>query len=526
MTLPRATSDSRCPPRLAEDDRGAIMVMGIFMCVLLVGALWYIAGVGDALIFHERMQEAADSVAFSAAIIEARGMNIIVLMNLLMAAILAIRVAINLVKTVLIVAAGIFTGLACVPWFTAWAAPAAALCGDGAEFMQNLDNSTRTAIDDALIALNAAETGVQEATPAAAWAGAYEMAGKYSPPVGWVLLAGASTGQGWGLPVEKGTTKKLCSEAATGVGDIIASLLGSLPGMPSAAASFIGNLISGISANDFFCELGDGGSAPDFSSQLNSSASQGCQGQQTDLCNKASAAQNSYNSLAAQDGYVDGSPGPNTTLQQQSDVNTSYQAWQDAQGKCDNFDMDQCTQNLKQQQQQQVAAAQQQANSANNGGSGSSGDKRPSMVKDGWHDGIDDAQIASIVTANDVSKTVYSPKFVSIASGNKRTFKAPNAAQEIAWAQAEFFYDCSGAWSSCNNDQNAMWNFRWRARFRLVNPNAYLGGQGIALYEDGLRAKIGFDIANSLKSINLTNGVERANLAKVAADTSSPLSLH
>ena len=37
------------------DERGAILVMGIFMCACLVGILWYLAGIGDAVVFRERM---------------------------------------------------------------------------------------------------------------------------------------------------------------------------------------------------------------------------------------------------------------------------------------------------------------------------------------------------------------------------------------------------------------------------------------------------------------------------------------
>ena len=66
---------------VASDERGAIMVLGIFMCTCLVGILWYLAGIGDAIIYRERMQEASDAVAFSAAVIHARGMNLIVLIN-------------------------------------------------------------------------------------------------------------------------------------------------------------------------------------------------------------------------------------------------------------------------------------------------------------------------------------------------------------------------------------------------------------------------------------------------------------
>src|SRR4051812_40836726 len=79
-----------------EDQQGAIMVLGIFMCSCIVGVLWYVAGLGDAIVYRERMQEAADAVAFSGAVLHARGMNLIVLINLLMAVVLAIRVALKM----------------------------------------------------------------------------------------------------------------------------------------------------------------------------------------------------------------------------------------------------------------------------------------------------------------------------------------------------------------------------------------------------------------------------------------------
>jgi hypothetical protein len=51
---------------LGEDQQGAIMVLGIFMCSCIVGVLWYVAGIGDAIVYRERMQEAADAVALAA----------------------------------------------------------------------------------------------------------------------------------------------------------------------------------------------------------------------------------------------------------------------------------------------------------------------------------------------------------------------------------------------------------------------------------------------------------------------------
>src|SRR3954464_5565754 len=78
---------------LAADRRGAILVAAVFMAVFLVGCLWYLVGVGDAAIYREKMQDGSDSVAFASAVYHARGMNIIAVLNLVMAAALAVLIA-------------------------------------------------------------------------------------------------------------------------------------------------------------------------------------------------------------------------------------------------------------------------------------------------------------------------------------------------------------------------------------------------------------------------------------------------
>src|SRR5688500_18521132 len=79
----RGESGASTGPGVLKDERGAILVLGIFMCACMVGALWYLAGIGSAIIYRERMQEGVDAVAFSGAVLHARGMNLIVLLNLL-----------------------------------------------------------------------------------------------------------------------------------------------------------------------------------------------------------------------------------------------------------------------------------------------------------------------------------------------------------------------------------------------------------------------------------------------------------
>ncbi|MET0340491.1 MAG: hypothetical protein ABW252_05785 [Polyangiales bacterium] len=81
--------------RLHADTRGAMLVIGIAMGILLVGALYNIVSVGDAILWREHMQDTADAAAFEASVWQARGMNVIAFMNMLMAAAMAVLVAVR-----------------------------------------------------------------------------------------------------------------------------------------------------------------------------------------------------------------------------------------------------------------------------------------------------------------------------------------------------------------------------------------------------------------------------------------------
>ncbi len=87
--------------KFVRDSRGAVMVMGLVMATILVGVLWHLLGVGDAIVYRERMQEAADSTAFESAVWHARTMNLLVVLNVIMSAILAILIIWRTVEALL-----------------------------------------------------------------------------------------------------------------------------------------------------------------------------------------------------------------------------------------------------------------------------------------------------------------------------------------------------------------------------------------------------------------------------------------
>lgn len=104
---------------LLEDQRGAVMLTGLFMACFLIGSLWFVIGIGDAVVFRDKMQEAADSGAFSSAALHAKGMNFISLCNLVMLVGTVIHIVLGVisdVKFARMIYICIYTlGIGCIP---------------------------------------------------------------------------------------------------------------------------------------------------------------------------------------------------------------------------------------------------------------------------------------------------------------------------------------------------------------------------------------------------------------------------
>ncbi len=87
--------------RTVNDNRGAIMVLGIFMACVMIGFMWMLVGLGDAMIWRDRSQEAADALAYTSAAADAKAMNFISFLNLIMLLIAAIYLAMALIYNLL-----------------------------------------------------------------------------------------------------------------------------------------------------------------------------------------------------------------------------------------------------------------------------------------------------------------------------------------------------------------------------------------------------------------------------------------
>lgn len=113
-------SATESAPNLREDQRGAIMIAGVFMCGILCGFLWYLIGIGNAILYRESLQDSTDALAFTGAVFHAHGMEIIVLLNLIMTALVAVLVILRAIETILIGIIVVCTVLTAIPWTAAF----------------------------------------------------------------------------------------------------------------------------------------------------------------------------------------------------------------------------------------------------------------------------------------------------------------------------------------------------------------------------------------------------------------------
>ena len=506
------------------DERGAILVMGIFMCTCLVGILWYLAGIGDAIVFRERLQEGADATAFSAAVLHARGMNLLVMINLIMACILAVRVALRVAYIVLQVLA------IALSWIGVGEAiePVAAS-------VKVAGNVSDPFITGALEGLTAVEGIIPHVVPPAAIVGSVQVSLKYNPLVK-EGAAGNPVTTVDGLPVEAGDPSVLCFHAAKAVVDIIFSF----PGV-SSFKSWIGDAFGDLVAagGDYFCGLGGASSPPDLSGLVNSSTDTGCDKKKDKLQQDSDAAAQAYQDAcdsygASCSSQLQPNQTPATlTAKQQADLAKKQGEAETAKAALDAYDGDQCRKEAKDKINKQLK---------NSSSSSSSGGKiAPRRVIADWMNGVPNAQMLA-VAIGDTKYLNSAPKFVSVGQWKSGgTITVPESAQ-FSLAQAEYFYDCTGAWNShsCNgkskagslrrDDQElAMWNFHWRARLRRYNKPFEGTVPGLDQLTGALNAVVAIKRIGSidpLNSLSFQNALLLKELGNVIATSPDNLIVH
>jgi hypothetical protein len=92
------------------------MLTGLFMSCFLIGSLWFVIGIGDTLIYRDRMQEAADHGAFASAALHAKGMNFISLCNLILLVAVTIHIVLGIIHDIALALCIVSVGTTCGFW--------------------------------------------------------------------------------------------------------------------------------------------------------------------------------------------------------------------------------------------------------------------------------------------------------------------------------------------------------------------------------------------------------------------------
>lgn len=426
---------------LRDDNRGAIMVVGVFFSAFLVGALWYVAGVGNAVLFRERLQDAGDATAFAAAVYHARGMNIIAMINLVMAAVLGVLVALKIAKMLLMITYIITQIICMLPYCVGcWACPIAAAAKTGESAVDSLIEAVEPVINTLLQTMSKLQKAVAITFPIIAEEKALSTAKLYKNPVDGGLMISDSlipSGSRLGLPVEEDSFTKLCEKAGEFVGEFALAPF-AVFGVPTKWASgLVGGLVA--MAPSYFCGDSGGGSSGGSGSGSGSGGGQ-----------KPSSVDDAAKQIC--DSQAEAIKKANEELGKKKKLT---------------FDYDKCIEDQKKNMKDVEAA------SFSSGG-GSSNGKTPKKVVEGAKNGGKEFQITAFIWA-DMKLSNMANKRVRLPAWGAKVAKAPSFWGKVQFSEAEFYYDGSGSWDSLKED--AMWNMRWRARLRRYHEELAPGGQ-------------------------------------------------
>jgi hypothetical protein len=241
---------------LTRDDRGAIMLIAVFFAIFAVSLLYYLIGISSSVLYREKLQDAADSAALSAAIMHARAMNLIVLINIIMAALLSVLVTLKMVETLAIIGTVLAAALA---WFTAGASLSAIPpLNTVRTSMNEAYSSLQPPILRALKFLHDTADAVQEVTPGVALALVeVDLEVRDNPPG----THGVTFPTELELPVEDDSFSELCGRAGEFPFQLARDTLQPLPGVSEILDGLTGpmhDLTSSLS--NWFCS--DGSNAP------------------------------------------------------------------------------------------------------------------------------------------------------------------------------------------------------------------------------------------------------------------------
>jgi len=144
---------------LRSDEGGAVMVMGLFFALLLIAGMWSMKGLGDAVVFRQRMQEAADNEVYAAAVVHARGMNLVAALNVLMRILSLLWLVMSVLRDLLVIAMAILGACAAFFMTSAICSPLFAVACNAYGQLQNARQAyERAVLTPVLPALSGIET--------------------------------------------------------------------------------------------------------------------------------------------------------------------------------------------------------------------------------------------------------------------------------------------------------------------------------------------------------------------------------
>jgi hypothetical protein len=227
---------------LARNESGAILVIGVFMAVVLVGLLYYVSGMGTTIFHRERMQDAADAVALATAIGHARGMNLIVFINLVMAALVAVVLALKVIEMLL---TGLALILAAIAWFFPPAGAAIPVVNSARQAVAQVHDAAREIVDALLKVLHLTEQAIMYITPAVSVAaGAATATDAYDDVVDLAIAIPPRIT----LPVENDSYDRLCQEAERMLSDLIKMATDPIPLIGKVISAALDGIIGAVSA--------------------------------------------------------------------------------------------------------------------------------------------------------------------------------------------------------------------------------------------------------------------------------------
>ena len=209
---------------LVRSEGGAMMLICVFMAIFMVGGLVYMSAVGDAILFRERMQDASDAGAFAGSVVNARGMNFIVFLNVLMAIVVSIILAL---KTLVALLHSVLVVLTVIPGAQGAIKPVQSLANNIKKVADKVEKPAKTIVKIS----SGAQKVVRVGWPAAAQGRAiYTMTtrGAFKPPAKFGFI--------WPiykkLPVEEHEFKETCDRGAGLVRHYVDQVLSFLDGIP------------------------------------------------------------------------------------------------------------------------------------------------------------------------------------------------------------------------------------------------------------------------------------------------------